>query len=260
MATASVLSPFNPFLPSGLPADHPPVDLSSSSASSCPFSRPAPAERRSVVSEDDLSSVDDYDPKGIRLPEVSLHMSAFPPSPSAAPLDGPTTALLSTISSSFLPSSTLYASLPIRHAFNWSSLRLPISSPEDLHAERTWYGVAFRSRRKYRDNSDLASYYSKHLYLADSFAHAEAQTSRSLLYYAYGTPHPSTGDNLATCLWTSRDAAVAATRGPKHKEAVAWVGDAYEEYKLERYVVRKARGEDTLRVEDWHGQEIGYFP
>ena len=57
--------------------------------------------------------------------------------------------------------------------------------------------------------------------------------------YWYGTPHPVTRDNLATCIWQSRAQAVAANSNPAHAKAALLARDSYDMYILERHVLRK---------------------
>jgi hypothetical protein len=94
--------------------------------------------------------------------------------------------------------------------------------------------------------------------------------------YWYGTPHPTTGVNLATCIWESRAHARAANGRPHHVKAMRLAAAAYEMYALEvramrywedtqmlmmpqRYTLRKVAGEEGVRIEDyseasWEGQ------
>jgi hypothetical protein len=51
--------------------------------------------------------------------------------------------------------------------------------------------------------------------------------------YWYGTPHPTTGVNLATCIWESRAHARAANGRPHHVKAMRLAAAAYEMYALE---------------------------
>ncbi|CAO1627356.1 unnamed protein product [Parajaminaea phylloscopi] len=127
----------------------------------------------------------------------------------------------------------------ISSAFNWSSLHLP----EDV--EGSWFGVAFRSiRRPGSESIDL--------YEADRRSHEEAVSSGGLLLYWYGTPSATTGENLATCIWTTREAAVKASALPDHAKAVLHSIPAYAKFDLSRYRLVKVRGETGLRVEAWH--------
>lgn len=126
----------------------------------------------------------------------------------------------------------------IERIFNWSSLQLP------EHVEKHWYGVAFRSIRKTGSES-------LDLYEADRRSHEEAVSSGGLILYWYGLPSATTRENLATCIWTSREDAVKASSLPEHSKAATHSAPAYEKYELSRYKVVKRRGETGLRIEPW---------
>jgi hypothetical protein len=69
--------------------------------------------------------------------------------------------------------------------------------------------------------------------------------------YWYGKPDPRTGVNLATCIWMSREHASAANSRPHHLNAMRLAAKSYEMYKLERYTLRKVRGETGVHIIDW---------
>lgn len=127
----------------------------------------------------------------------------------------------------------------IKKLFNWSDLS---DLPEDL--EYTWYGVAFRSKR--RPGSESVNFYED-----DRRSHEEAVNSGGLLMYWYGRPSAKTGHNLATCIWTSRQEAIKASSLPLHARAAVHSRKAYESFELSRYAVRKVKGETKLRIEEW---------
>lgn len=136
-------------------------------------------------------------------------------------------------------SATTQALTQLRTSFNWSTLpTLP------LNTSRVWYGVLFLSVRK--PGSESTSFYE-----ADRLAHEEATQSGGLIMYWYGSPHPITGVNLATCIWTSRTAAIEASKLPLHKKAAAYAAPSYERYDLVRYKVVKLANEAKVRVEEW---------
>ncbi|KAI0743601.1 hypothetical protein C8Q80DRAFT_1220556 [Daedaleopsis nitida] len=145
----------------------------------------------------------------------------------------------------FHPITDEYATMPYKEAFNWEELELP---EED---EREWYTVAFRSKR--REGSDGGP-----LYDADKKAHEEAVQNGGLILYWYGTPHPQSGLNLATCIWQSRAHAAAANSRPHHIRAMRLAAASYERYDLERYRLRKLKGERHLRVEAYDGGDVGW--
>lgn len=127
----------------------------------------------------------------------------------------------------------------VRSILNWDSLTLP------HRMQGVFYGVVFRSKR--RSGSE-----STNLYRADKLAHEEAVASGGLLMYWYGVPDPGTGANLATCVWTSREDAVEASRLPMHRLAAVCARDAYQSFELSRYAVVKRRGEEKVRIEEWN--------
>jgi len=136
----------------------------------------------------------------------------------------------------FKPVTPDYANTPYEQAFNWSELRLPKDE------EWEWFCAAFRSKRKV--GSDGIS-----LYDADKLAHNESIRNGGLILYWYGIPNPETGMNLATCIWQSREHALAAVSLPHHAKAMSLADDVYEVYSLERHVLRKVKGEEGLTVE-----------
>ncbi|EKM54270.1 uncharacterized protein PHACADRAFT_258014 [Phanerochaete carnosa HHB-10118-sp] len=145
----------------------------------------------------------------------------------------------------FHPVTDEYAETPYEEAFNWSELELP------ENAEREWYAVSFRSKRK--EGSDGGP-----LYEADKQAHEEAVRNGGLILYWYGIPHPKTGLNLATCIWQSRAHAIAAHSGPHHISAMRLAAASYERYELRRYRISKVKGERALSVEPYDGGDVGW--
>ncbi|KAJ9113979.1 hypothetical protein QFC22_005797 [Naganishia vaughanmartiniae] len=152
----------------------------------------------------------------------------------------------------FTRQASAYVSL-VQQAFNWSSL-----PPLPLHMAGKYYGVLFRSTR-YPQHIPTAPPLFSHLdkpsaasalYAADREAHEEAVHSGGLLMYWYGEPD-SQGNNVATCVWTGRDAAQKASRLEKHRLAAGLAGRVYKSYELVRYCVRKEEGEPGLRIEEW---------
>ncbi|KAF5386238.1 hypothetical protein D9615_002524 [Tricholomella constricta] len=145
----------------------------------------------------------------------------------------------------FTPLDADYVNKPYAEAFNWSQLVLP------EHEEREWYCVVFRSKRK--AGSDGGA-----LYDADKLAHEEAIRNGGLILYWYGLPNQNTGMNLATCIWQSRQHAVAANWRPHHIKAMRLAANSYEVYSLERHVLRKEKGSSGVVVEPYVGGEVGW--
>ena len=74
--------------------------------------------------------------------------------------------------------------------------------------------------------------------------------------YWYGVPNAHSQANLATCIWQSRAAALAAIGGPEHVKAMRLAKGAYEYYVLERWVLGTKRGERGVRVRRWEVGEV----
>jgi len=145
----------------------------------------------------------------------------------------------------FQPVTAEYAEIPYDLAFNWDSMRLPESD------EREWYCVVFRSKRK--EGSDGGP-----LYEADRKAHEEAVQNGGLILYWYGIPHPVTELNLATCIWQSRQHAIAASSHPHHVRAMRLAAASYERYELSRYRLKKVKGETGLRLALYDRGDVGW--
>ncbi|SJX64717.1 uncharacterized protein SRS1_15534 [Sporisorium reilianum f. sp. reilianum] len=164
-----------------------------------------------------------------------LDLSQPPPHPLASP---------STLASCpAFASASARALAQLRTSFNWSALpALPAAE------QRSWYGVLFLSVRQ--PGSESTSFYE-----ADRLAHEEATRSGGLVMYWYGSPNPTTGANLATCIWTSRTAAIAASQLPLHHKAARYAAPSYQRYDLIRYKLVKHRNEARLRIEAWTPQD-----
>lgn len=122
------------------------------------------------------------------------------------------------------PVSDRYAMLPVAEAFTWEACAADVEPGE-------WYMVAFRSIR--RTDADEA-----HLTAHDDRAHAEASGAPGFVHY-YKGPTQADGRCMSFCLWDSRAEARAASGRPAHVEAVAVTHEAYSEYTLEFYRVRR---------------------
>ncbi|GAA5893288.1 hypothetical protein JCM6882_007995 [Rhodosporidiobolus microsporus] len=230
-------------------------------------------------------------PSGVSSPRSSSGattpaLGAAAPTPNPAPVQYTLTRLpsidavslsLHTALHAFRPVTPMYSIAPYAEAFNWPELVLEdVVTPEgevvDVgEEEREWYIVAFRSRRR----RDLEEEEARELYEKDRAAHEEAVSAHGgLIAYWFGSPIPITspssssaapsssptadleGRNLATCIWSSRTHALNAMRGPHHAAAARLAGRTYESYTLERYVLRKERGERGVKVLPWHGGEV----
>ncbi|KAL4779514.1 hypothetical protein BJX76DRAFT_76523 [Aspergillus varians] len=117
-----------------------------------------------------------------------------------------------------------YATAPYTESFNWSSV---IETLHDIASKsnqpwtrRSFYVVAFRSVLRADANGDRLS-------LLDERSHAEAVASGGLLKYWFGAKNERR-ENLATCVWRSREDARAGGTGPWHAQARGAAREMYE--------------------------------
>ncbi|KAI9732456.1 MAG: hypothetical protein M1818_007494 [Claussenomyces sp. TS43310] len=123
-----------------------------------------------------------------------------------------------------------YATAPYLDTFNWAEvfaiLQQLIQTSEIKWKERKFYVVIFRSQipptTKYSDLGTL-----------DIAAHAEATKSGGFLKYWFGTPD-HLGQNLATCIWRSKEDARLGGVGPAHREAAMSARHLYSNWNIER--------------------------
>ncbi|TKY88973.1 hypothetical protein EX895_002214 [Sporisorium graminicola] len=167
---------------------------------------------------------------------------AQPPPHPLPPTTATTTTALTTCPA--FSSASTRALAQLRTSFNWSALPTLPACAEP----RSWYGVLFLSVRQ--PGSESTSFYE-----ADRLAHEEATRSGGLIMYWYGSPNPSTGANLATCIWTSRTAAIAASQLPLHHKAARYAAPSYQRYDLIRYKLVKYPHDARLRIEAWTPQD-----
>jgi len=73
----------------------------------------------------------------------------------------------------------------------------------------------------------------------------------------YGIPNPQTGMNLATCIWQSREHAMTAYSRPHLVQATKLAVGSFEVYNLERYTLRKVKGQMGVTVEPFVGGSVG---
>lgn len=191
-------------------------------------------------------------PTGLDIPKLPPHPDRLHPTATRLPdIDPASLALHRALH--FLKPRDGFAKLPYAEAFNWGEIGAAYRSDGVPRGEieREWYIVAFRSRR--REGSDSAP-----LYEADRLAHEEAVQNGGLLMYWYGVPDPKTGDNLATCIWQSRAHAVAANSRPHHIKAMRLAAASFAHYTLERYVLRKWKGEPKFEIVPYTNGEVGW--
>jgi hypothetical protein len=127
-----------------------------------------------------------------------------------------------------VPARAGYQTLPIQDGFNWSYTLEPIPSGR-------WHLIVFRSQRKAGMDDGLLT---RH----DDLAFAEAMASGGLLRYYKGVTD-RLGRCLSLCVWQSRRHAQVANRRPEHRVAAGLAMGFYDSYDVERYVLRKRRGQ-----------------
>lgn len=76
--------------------------------------------------------------------------------------------------------------------------------------------------------------------------------------YWYGVPDPVNGLNLATCIWQSRQHAIAANSRPHHIRAMKLAKDSYEVYTLERHILQKSAGRLDVVIKPYIEGEVGW--
>ncbi|KAL2204950.1 hypothetical protein CC79DRAFT_1252485, partial [Sarocladium strictum] len=140
-----------------------------------------------------------------------------------------------------------YATASYNDSFNWSEV---LKELKDLveesgkgFRETSFYVVAFRSQIK--PSTDYS-----HLGELDKAAHAEAVESGGFLKYWFGSPD-SELRNLATCLWRSRDDAIAGGRGPAHKKAAGSTRSLYAYWKIDQHRLTVRDGADSWEIVPW---------
>ncbi|KAK6495350.1 hypothetical protein TWF481_003374 [Arthrobotrys musiformis] len=141
-----------------------------------------------------------------------------------------------------------YANVSYEKAFNWGEILIALqklSKKEGYAFPRSeFYVIVFRSRLPFDANRE-------HLGKLDEDAHEEAVVSGQLLKYWFGTPHPDSGRNLATCIWRHRGDAKIGGGGPGHVRAMEAVRNIYLEWRVERLKLIVEDDASEWRIEDW---------
>ncbi|KAL4766149.1 uncharacterized protein BDW70DRAFT_125459 [Aspergillus foveolatus] len=139
-----------------------------------------------------------------------------------------------------------YATAPYTESFNWDSVFLTLNSLAAKEGysllRQSFYVVVFRSVLQADADGDR-------LHLLDERSHAEAVSSGGLLKYWFGVKN-GRRENLATCLWRSREDARAGGTGPWHAQARAAAREMYA--KIEFTTLELVVGEE---VGDWEFRE-----
>ncbi|KAL9625404.1 MAG: hypothetical protein Q9160_000467 [Pyrenula sp. 1 TL-2023] len=150
------------------------------------------------------------------------------------------------------PLEPTYALRPYPLAFNWQEIfagrLLELLTSADSDIDKTWpigkqqlfFVVFFRSRLQEHVDLELIS-------RLDEESHAEATTSGGLLKYWFGHPDERRR-NLATCIWTTKDAATEGGKGPWHRKARQAASKVYKEIEFGRLWLHLQRREGGI---DW---------
>ncbi|CAG8514466.1 33240_t:CDS:2 [Racocetra persica] len=128
-----------------------------------------------------------------------------------------------------------YATESIETSFNWDEIAASI---KDVEGE--WYAVAFRSIRRVDADNKL-------LYEADAKAYNEAMLHGGLLKYFIGELNQFR-ECLSMCIWTNREDSIKATQNRLHVDAKRLTNSMYETYTLERYKLKKTKGETKINI------------
>ncbi|QDS68809.1 hypothetical protein FKW77_006179 [Venturia effusa] len=140
-----------------------------------------------------------------------------------------------------------YATADYLQAFNWTEvlrlLRLFAQNEGTEWREQRFYTVVFRS--KLNANID-----EERLGELDQHSHREATQSGGLLKYWFGKAGPVRRENLATCIWRSREDAVRGGAGPWHALAMGAKVEMYESIGLKRCFLVVGDGARDVRMEE----------
>ncbi|PLB43861.1 hypothetical protein P170DRAFT_368985 [Aspergillus steynii IBT 23096] len=140
-----------------------------------------------------------------------------------------------------------YATAPYADALNWPavfSFLRDLAAHEGFHWPKShFYVVVFRSRLQ--DGIDH-----QRLHDLDAYSHQEATVSGGLLKYWFGAKNERR-ENLATCLWRTRQDARAGGTGPWHKKARGAARDMYEQITFTTLKLEVGEGVTSWGFGDW---------
>ncbi|CAG8480840.1 25628_t:CDS:2 [Dentiscutata erythropus] len=128
-----------------------------------------------------------------------------------------------------------YATESIETSFNWDEI-----AAGKNNVEGEWYLIAFRSIGSKDANI-------KKLVEAEAEAYNEAKNHGGLLKY-WSSEFNQNRECLSLCIWRSIDEAVKASKKPCHAFTVGLASANYETYKLEKYKLKKTKGEIKINI------------
>ncbi|KAF2453414.1 hypothetical protein BDY21DRAFT_124415 [Lineolata rhizophorae] len=141
-----------------------------------------------------------------------------------------------------------YATAPYAESFNWGSIMSTLKTLGELESfawaePRVYYVVIFRSRLS--PDTDVAR-----LHELDYLSQGEAAMSGGLLKYWFGTRDERL-QNLATCLWRSREDARRGGAGPWHRRARGAGKDLYAQITFSTHRLVISEGFENWHFEKW---------
>ncbi|KAJ5212514.1 uncharacterized protein N7498_004160 [Penicillium cinerascens] len=158
--------------------------------------------------------------------------------------------LLSLALASFKPIRDDYATAPYLDSFNWQEVfdLVKAYSQAEGHVwtAQSFYVVEFRSVLKPGVDQDR-------LHALDAYSHQEATTSGGLLKYWFGTKNGKR-ENLATCVWRSREDARLGGLGPWHAKARAAARELYEQIIFTTMRLNIEDGVTSWKISAWQAK------
>ncbi|KAF9887551.1 hypothetical protein FE257_010129 [Aspergillus nanangensis] len=140
-----------------------------------------------------------------------------------------------------------YATAPYVDSFNWPAVLELLQALSCAEAyswtERRFYVILFRSRLKSTADRD-------YLHELDAESHREAVDSGGLLKYWFGSANANR-ENLATCIWRSRQDARVGGTGPWHRRARNAIEGLYEEINLTTLELVIGDAVEGWRMAEW---------
>ncbi|KAF3385395.1 hypothetical protein F1880_002244 [Penicillium rolfsii] len=156
--------------------------------------------------------------------------------------------LLALALSFFKPVRDDYATGDYLESFNWTEVFDLVKSFAKAEGH-TWtrqsfYVVSFRSQLQPGVDND-------HLHALDAYSHQEAIASGGLLKYWFGTKNEER-QNLATCIWRTREDARLGGRGPWHAKARAAAREMYESIVFSTMELVIDDGVKSWHISEWN--------
>ncbi|KAJ5684621.1 uncharacterized protein N7477_000966 [Penicillium maclennaniae] len=156
--------------------------------------------------------------------------------------------LLSLALASFRPIRDDYATAAYLDSFNWQEVfdRVKAYADAECHewTTQSFYLVEFRSVLNPGIDQDR-------LHALDAYSHQEATTSGGLLKYWFGTKNEKR-QNLATCIWRSREDARVGGLGPWHAKARAAAREMYESIVFTTMKLEIGNNVKDWKIGPWH--------